>query len=207
MEPKPFSNEELKAFKPIAELMKGNSYLQEKGRFLATIAELKRHIELDTAIKKDHRVKMKQQTATIADLKKQAEIKDSLAEGVMTLAEVYEQLEDAKKRIKELEKINKVHRDLRPDETGVLQIIKLTEDVARQAATIERLRDETVSKELLLRYLSQRIRYYDENKFPEWSRALNDAIVKAYTWLKMLIEENKLEGATNDEPRQALGKE
>ena len=35
-------------------------------------------------------------TNEIAELKKQAKIKDSLAKGVMTLAEVYEQLEDAK---------------------------------------------------------------------------------------------------------------
>lgn len=33
---------------------------------------------------------------TIEQLKKDAELKDSLAEGVMTLAEVHEQLEDAK---------------------------------------------------------------------------------------------------------------
>jgi DNA repair exonuclease SbcCD ATPase subunit len=61
-----------------------------------------------------------------------------------------ERLRKAKKRIEELEKINKVHRDLRPDETGVLKIIELKEETIRAEATIERLRgalEKIVEKE------------------------------------------------------------
>lgn len=63
----------------------------------------KEHIEgLEAVINKaveieDGRIKLiANQAATIAELEKQAKIKDSLAKGVMALAKIHEQLEEAK---------------------------------------------------------------------------------------------------------------
>ena len=100
-----------------------------------------------------------------------------------------------RKRIEELGKYNEVLKGLRAEEA---------EDYEAPQSRLERMEKETISKTLLLKYLNQRIRYYEENKFPDHSRAYNDAIVNAYEWLKKLLEEDKLESATDDSAGQAL---
>jgi hypothetical protein len=226
VEPKPLSDEELKQIEKamidmdIPEWKQGHILAltpfvtPEYRRFLDTIAaDRKRIKELMTPCKCDPLGSGEEycnggcyQTDTIADLKAKRTADKEVFDGY--IGDWGDQKRKFQKRIEELEKGRDDSLDDFADHLEKVANQHLTnlQTIADQAATIKRLRGETVPKELLLRYLSQRIRYYDENKFPEWSRALNDAIVKAYTWLKMLIRENKLEGATNEEAANALDK-
>lgn len=90
-EPKPFTDEELKGF-----------------RVWAESAVLSHHHpdDIDNEVLHNEAKQVLRFLATIADLKKQAEITDDLKKGVIASAETYEELQDARKRIEELEKDN-----------------------------------------------------------------------------------------------------
>lgn len=146
-EKKPFSDEELQGLKQgdfrLTEKFSGEIVANWIDRFLETIAgreEKLKNIESDL---EDYKYFVKQRNERIAADRKWIE---KLSNGMVERQEI---IAEQRKRIEELEKINKVHRDLRPDETGVLKIIELKEDTLRQAATIERLRVENEELQLL----------------------------------------------------------
>ena len=119
------------------------------------------------------------------------------ARGYLT-AEEHEQVKKfvtLQTRLEKSENYNEVLKGLRAEEA---------EDYEALQKRLERMEGATIPKELLLKYLDQRIRYYGESKIPDQPRSYNDAIVNAYEWLKQLVEKNKLESATDESACQAL---